>query len=366
MTETITFYKNLHGDLQGSLDSPKWEVVMNEWQKNNYVQSFYSILDYVNPEIRKTFGNASLTEFSIPHGSVIVNISITNSEMLITCPFMNISEAIKLPLLRRVTELNFHPLVLAQIRLKEDKLEFHFSSALQLAEPFKIYEVLREICRYADWYDDEFREKFKAKNLVEPKVTYLPDTESEKAWQQTNSIADETLSIVQYFESQRWYGYASDYLVIGLKRIDLLLQTQGFLKNELETAIENTHSASGGLDKGKDFFSKLKKGGKDALAKNLYQAVTFIPEKWRTNLHHIQQGTEGTISSAEYHHKNLNYIASCNVMHFYIYDLFYKNNLDAHVNETLLQGLAEASGKTWKDASSALLNALKKLTANQA
>jgi hypothetical protein len=257
-------------------------------------------------------------------------------------------------------------LVLAQIKLKENKLEFQFSSAMPLADPFKIYEVLREICRNADWYDDEFREKYKAKNLVEPKVTYLPDAETEKAWQQTNSIINETLSIVQYFESQRWYGYASDYLIIGLKRIDLLLQTQGTLKNELETAIENTHSASGGLDKGKDFFSKIKKGGKEALAKSLYQAVVFIPEKWRTNLHHIQQQMEDTFSNAEYHHKNLNYMASCDAMHFYIYDLFYKNNLDAHVNETLLQGLAEASGKTWKDASTILLNTLKKLTANKA
>ncbi len=350
--------------MQGTLNTDKWEEVMMAWNNKQYHKTILNLFDYVNPEIIKVFGNASLTEFSIPHGSVVLNISMHDSYFKVTCPFMDISESLKLPLLRRVAELNFHPLTLAQIKLNKDKLEFQYTMPLPMAEPFKVYEVLREICKYADWYDDEFREKFKAKNIVEPKVTYLQPDQVDKAWEQTNAIIDETLSYIHYFESQRWYGYASDYLIIGLKRIDLLLQTQGFLKNELETAIENTHSATGGLEKGKDFFSKLKKGGKDALAKNLYQAVTFIPEKWRTNLHHIKGGIEDAYNNAEYYHKNLNYLAACNAMHFYIYDLFYKNNLDAHVNEILLEGLAESSGKTWKEASAILSTSLKKLFAN--
>ena len=67
MNITPNFYKNLWGDLQGNLDVSIWNKVMSAWQEKRYQDTFYTLLDYINPSLRKTFGDANQTEFKVPH-----------------------------------------------------------------------------------------------------------------------------------------------------------------------------------------------------------------------------------------------------------------------------------------------------------
>lgn len=369
MNNTPKFYKNLWGDLQGNLNPSTWTLVTEAWREKQYITSFHTLLDYINPAIRTTHGNATQTEFKIPHGSVIISITLKNEVVDIMCPMVDIASATRIPLLRKVAELNFYPLSLAQMRLTSNQLSFHYSTTLDTCEPFKTYYVLKEICQTADRYDDEFCEKFKAKNLVEPKVTYIAPQEIDLAWSQANEIINETLAFITYFDSQRWFGSSLDFLIIALKRIDLCLRVQGFLKNEIERTIGELGNGNLTITErnqiGRKFLVQMQQMGKEAFVKNLYIAEIFIPEKWRTNGEQVKTSIQEALKQTLKFHNDKSYIASCIESLYSIYDLFYKNNMDHAVNEILFDALNKASGKSWEESSGVLLTGLQTIATTQ-
>lgn len=369
MNNIPNFYKNLWGDLQGNLDTSIWTSVTQAWNEKRYIDTFYGLLDYVNPSLRNTYGDPSQTEFNIPHGSVVVSISLKNEIIDIKCPLVDISEATRIPLLRKVAELNFYPLALAQIGLASNQLSFQYSTTLDTCEPYKMYYVLKEICQTADRYDDEFREKFKAKNLVEPNVRHISAEEINMAWAHTNEIIIETFTYLTYFDSQRWFGSSLDFLVIALKRIDLCVQVQGFLKNEVERIItdlcNNNINITERIQTGRKFLAQLQEMGKEAFANNLYQTETFIPEKWRTSGEQVKSSIQNALTQTQKFHNEKNHIGSCIESLYCIYDLFYKNNMDHAVNNVFIGALTNASGKSWQEASGILLNGLQTISNTQ-
>lgn len=362
MNNTPKFYVNLWGNLQGNLNSSIWPNVTKAWQEKRYQDSFYGLLDYINPALRSKYGDASGTQFKVPHGSVVVDIKITGDNLNISCPLVDISDATRIPVLRKVAELNFHPLVLAQIKLSANQLAFNYTATLDTSEPFKTYYVLKEICTTADRYDDELREKFKAKNLIEPNVIYPTDDIATKAWSQVNEIINETFEYQTYFDSQRWFGSSLDFLVLALKRLDLCLQTQGFLKTESERLTgelsNNALNLNDRIQSGRNFLKQIQQGGFDSFKKNLYQADTFIPERWRVNVDQVKSAIKNATAKTAQYHNEKNYIASVIESLYCIYDMFYRNNMDNTINYILIGALTNASGKTWADASGILLNGL--------
>ncbi len=362
MNITPKFHVNLWGELAGNLNALLWPNVTKAWDEKRYQDSFHSLLDYINPSLRSKYGNTSQTEFTVPHGSVVVDIKIQNHEINISCPLVDITEATRIPLLRKIAEVNFYPLVLAQIRLKANQLTFHYSTTLDTCEPFKMYYVLKEICSTADRYDDELREKFKTKNLVEPKVVYPSPDVITGAWNTIDDIINETFQYQTYFDSQRWFGSSLDFLMIALKRIDLCLQTQGYLKTELERIVAelgNTNSnITERIQAGRNFLVQLQKSGKEGLARHLYLADTFVPEKAIITGPRVKAMIKGATAKTLEFHSAKNYLGSCIESLYCMYDMFYRNNMESAVNVILINSLTNASGKTWEEASGILLNGL--------
>jgi hypothetical protein len=369
MTNTLKFYGPLWGDLQGNLNTAGWPVVTQAWQDKRYRDCVHSLLDYINPSLRMTYGNPAQTSFSVPHGSVIVNIKLDNDNISIDCPMVDISSAVRLPLLRKAAEVNFSPLVLAQMRLNGNQLTFQYSSSLDTSEPYKTYYALKEICQTADRYDDEFGEKFKAKALIEPKVKRFAPVDLDKAWSIANDIITETFSFIQYFDAQRWFGSSLDYMVIALKRLDLAIHPQGFLKTEMdrvgEVLINNQLTIPERAAAGTKFLQQLQQGGKDAFIKNIYEAEVFVPAKWRTNAEQVKAAMTNALNQTKKYHDEKNYVAAVIEAHYCIYDLFYKNNMDHAVNNILLGALTGAGGKSWSDASATLLQGMQTLANTQ-
>jgi hypothetical protein len=362
MNQTPKFFRNLWGDLQGFLDATRWPSVTQAWDQRRYQDSFFYLLDYINTTLRQKHGNAAQTEFNVPHGSVVVNISIRGEKVEINCPLVNIEGATRVPLLRKATELNFYPLSLAQMKLIGNELVFQYSCTMDTCEPYKLYYVLKEICQTADRYDDEFKEKFKAKGLVEPKVKYFSPSQTEMAWNQTNEIINETNQFITYFDQQRWYGCSLDYLVLAIKRIDLCTQAQGFLKTEMELALvslgNGNLSMTDKIQSGKKFLQQVQQMGKDNFVKNLYEIETFVPNKARTTGPQVKNIIQTALTNTQKYHNDKNYINSVIEAHYCIYDLFYQNNMDHAANAILMDTLARAAEKPWMDASGILLQGL--------
>jgi hypothetical protein len=362
MNNSPTYHGNLAGNFQSKMLTSHWTVATQAWDEGRYLDSFYAVLDYINPALRKEYGNALQNKFSIPHGSVSVDITLHDHLVEIYTPFVDITGAIRVPLLRKVAELNFYPLELASILMKENQLYFTYNTTLDTCEPLKIYYVLKEICRTADRYDDDFREKFKTKNLVEPKVEFYPPQDISKAWDALTKIAAETLAYANYFDGKRWYGFTVDTLIIGLKRITFSAQPQGYLKNEIDRVlaemVNENLTVADRIQYGRALLNNIVQGGIHSFAKNLYEVETFVPDKWSTSLETIQKNTADSLARVKQAQVDQNYIGACIQSLYFIYDLFYYNYVPGNVETIFNDALANAAGKDWKDAAGIITSSM--------
>jgi hypothetical protein len=367
MNTTPKFHRTLWGNLQSRMDSSYWPVATDAWKQGRYLDSFFAVLDYINPSLRKTFGNTTQSEFSVPHGSVVVNIAIKDDALKVNTPFVSTTGALRVPLLRKVSELNFYPLGLSQIKLEGENLNFHYQCTLDTCEPFKIYYVLKEICKTADQYDDDFREKFKTKNLVQPKVTPCTPQEAETAWQIMQDIITDTFNLANYFDSQRWYNQTFDILNIGLKRIDYAVQPQGFLKNEIERVNgEMGNQQANVMDRNKyarTLLTQLQQLPKEKLSESLYKSEVFVPEKWNLNLDSTQKNLQGFAGNAQKYLSEQNYIMAVMECLYAFYNLYYSNYVEKRISDEINAGLEAASGKPWNEAAAALVTAINNVMA---
>lgn len=129
-----------------------WSRAMKLYEDGKYAESILAVIDYANPVIRNKFGNATQTQFQIAHGSAIVNITLENNLFKVHTPFLKLPAEAKIPLMRRVAEINFGVLSLPQIYLKGDELYFYFQCPVEMCYPYKVYDILREICSNADFF----------------------------------------------------------------------------------------------------------------------------------------------------------------------------------------------------------------------
>jgi hypothetical protein len=151
-------------------------------------------------------------------------------------------------------------------------------------------------------------------------------------------------------------------MMLALKRIELGIQIQGYLKNEVERTIGDLGNSKVSVTDrnqiGRKFLQQLQQAGKESFGKNLYQSEIFIPEKWRTNAEQVKNSIQNALTQTQKYHNEKNYMGSCIESLYCIYDLFYKNNMDHAINEILFNALTNASEKTWEESSGILLAGL--------
>ena len=106
MKQTLSFHSPIIASTQSKVDVEAFEKSTDAFEKGEHLQSFYLLLDYIDPELRSKFGNAEGTEFAVPHGSIMVYLRLEGDQLNITAPFLLLPEKGRIPLLRQVAALN--------------------------------------------------------------------------------------------------------------------------------------------------------------------------------------------------------------------------------------------------------------------
>lgn len=146
-----------------------WEKAADDYEKKKYRDSLVATIKHVNSELLSDLDSQTdPLEVTIDHGSASVTLAIKDGRFSIRAPFLKIGTDHTVPLMRRIAEVNFRPLTLPSIGLRDDILCFEYDTALELCHPHKIMDVLVEVCIFADRFDDEFIEKYGASFLKEP------------------------------------------------------------------------------------------------------------------------------------------------------------------------------------------------------
>ena len=175
MKQTPIFVAPVLGSTQSKVNTELLEQSVERYGEGKHLEAFHLLLDHLNPEFRAKYGNADGTEFSIPHGSILVNIRIAGGQMHISADFLEIPEKGRVAMLRQVADLNINRLMLPRFRKEGDLLKMEYECPMAQSHPHKLYFVLRNICHVGDRYDDEFCSKFGAKRTYEPRITPYSD-----------------------------------------------------------------------------------------------------------------------------------------------------------------------------------------------
>lgn len=365
MKQTLTFNLSTITSTESKINVDAFDESMEAFENGDYLHSFHTLLDYVNPDLREKFGNQEGTEFHVPHGSIVVSLKIENDRLNITAPFLALPEKGRVPLLRQVANLNFNDMDLAQIELKDEKFHFKYSCPLALAQPYKIYYVLEEICRTGDKYDDEFETKFGAQRIYEPKVTPFDAETLDKVYEVIQLSCKECMDAVKGFEADRKFGFAWNVLDTTLLKILYYAHPQGQLLNDMNKAVTEMDREDIPLPEvvnyGKSVIARLQGMTKEELAEDLYFADIFISPKRRSNLKNIQENFEGSYNRATQAFEARDYMTCCLMIVYKFYEMYHYNDVQDDVNAVVTRALQKTSAMPWDEAAEILHDAMENI-----
>lgn len=358
MTTAPIYNRPLIQIKQTKLNPDYWDTVLRVFDAGNFKESIVEVLKYVDPEVAAKCGNADQTEFVIPHGSSKIYLSVKDGSYSIKCPFLKVPEKNKVALLRQIAELNFNTLVLTQLVLNEkNELWFTYESPLELCEPYKVYYIFDEICLNADYFDDLYIEKFGAERL-EPVVSKKLEPEvMAKSWDLFQAYLKEIRSYLSYFESKRSYSFCWDTMAEGFMKIDHTLSPQGYLRVEIEKAVNQMYANKqlpDILNDAKASLEKLEKFDRSKFEESIYEPDVFISARTRADITAVQNRLRKNYDAAKNEMGGSDYTGATLSLVSGIYELLYRCNVSSDILNIFLNAMEKASGLEWKQAAETL------------
>ncbi len=246
------------------------------------------MFNYINPELLRGKNTDGDFEIKQMQGSAEINIKITAYTFAINAPFLRITEATnQVALLRKVAEVNFYPLRLAQIIQAGNELSFEYEMPLELAQPNKVYDLLRNVSLFADDYDDMFIEKYNADFYKKPSYTELHKSERKEVWTQISNVLEDYKNYTQFLKDKRWDDFQWDNIVISLLKLANMPYINGKLRSDLSEYVSNLFNYDLDfkfrVDKGNNFMKKLLEKSEEEIMKNVYHAEQLISLRWRSS-----------------------------------------------------------------------------------
>ena len=328
--------------IQG-IDEPRtavshWDKAMDAYDAKDFRTALIETINYVNPDLligKDTSGDIELVR---GQGSAEIQVHISATTFSVKAPFLRATEQTnKVALYRKIAEVNFNPLTLAQIHLKEDTLWFEYEAPITLCQPYKVYDVLREICVYADDYDDEFVEKYKADFYKETNTQPLAGEEVEQVWHQISTVLTEYKGYSAFFREKRWDAFQWDIIVISLLKIVNMPYVHGTLRTKLQeyifTLFNNQIEFQHRIDKGTNFMSQLCEKSKEDFMKDIYHADAFISLKWRSSVQILQDDAKKLEATVSRYVKDGDNFSLCYFLQYnFLYILYNFNVEEVHKN----------------------------------
>ena len=332
-----------------------WEEATDAFDDKNYKQSALAIINYINLNILKNIDTEQDVVFTQMQGSAEIKVKITDKTFCVKAPFLRITEQTnQVALLRRVAEVNFTPLRLVQIHLKDNELFFNYEMPIELAQPNKVYDIFREVCVYADVFDDKFIEKYKAEFYKEPQKVDLTEEEKELVWQQISDIFEDYKNYNEFFKEKRWDTFIWDLLAISFLKISNMPYINGKLRSDLINNIGSLFNFdidfNRRVDKGVNFMKELMASSKEDILKNAYHAEQFLSLRWRSSEQIIKDWAQKKLETIQQYEKDEKHFNMSYYLQVGFLKLIYDYNLEQNYTDIINNVLEEVSGLEPSDA----------------
>ncbi len=343
------FQRPLNGISEPRTEVSHWDKAMDAYDAKKFRMALLETINYMNSTILAGKDTSGDINFVQNQGSAEIQVRIEQETFSVKAPFLKITDATnKVALYRKVAEINFAPLTLSQIHLRGEELWFEFSSPVALCQPYKVYDVIREISVFADDYDDDFVEKYKADFYQEPNTQPLTGDEAEKVWQQINDILEDYKNYTAFFKEKRWNDFQWDITVISLLKIVNMPYTHGTLRTKLQEYVNNMFNNSidfhHRIDKGTNFMQELCARSREDFLKDMYHADAFISLKWRSSVQILQDEVKRFENTVNSYVKNNDNFSLCYYLQFNFLYMLYNFNVEEHQKNAIYSVLEDVSG----------------------
>jgi len=339
-----------------------WEEATDAFDEKKYKKAAIETINYINPSLLEGKDTSGTIEFTQMQGSAEVQVKITDETFSIKAPFLKITnDTNKVALLRKIAEVNFTPLTLAQIHKKGNELWFEYDMPITLCQPNKVYDIIREVCIYADDYDDQFIENYKASFYKEPKKTNLTDAEKDEVWKQISNVFEDFNNYIAFLKEKRWDDFIWDIIVISLLKLSNMTYINGSLRTDLIEYVGNLFNGNINfqyrVDKGMNFMKKLVDTPKEDIMKNVYHADLFYSLRWRSSAQIISDRLKGNLEQVQKYEKEESYFNLSYYLQFILLKLIYDYNLEDDYKNVIYTALEKAAGLSPTDAAPILSKA---------
>ena len=92
MKNALPFISPVANTTQKPVRRELYDQSITLYESGKYVEALHSLLDYLNSDIRAKYGNEQGTVFHIPHGSIVVDMTITQDTLSIEADFLNLPQ----------------------------------------------------------------------------------------------------------------------------------------------------------------------------------------------------------------------------------------------------------------------------------
>lgn len=326
-----------------------WDIALDAYDEGRFRDALIGVINYINPSLLKGVDTSGDVDFSHTQGSAQVRVQIKGDVFKVEAPFLKITEATNsVALIRKVAEVNFSPLTLVQIVLRDNVLWFEYEMGLSVCNPYKVYDIIREVCMYSDDYDDMFISSYKAEFYKEPQITALTEQEQEKVWNQISDVLNDYKNYSELFAKKRWTVFQWDIIITSLLKIANMPCVNGKLRSDLSEYVGNMSNGNIDfnfrIDKGTNFMKKLCDTPKEDILNDLYYADQFISLRWRSSASIITNQLERNIKQVDDYNRKEHYLDLSYYLQFVFLKLIYDYNLEENYKNAIHNALEKASG----------------------
>lgn len=337
-----------------------WDEAIDAFDEKDYKKTVIAIINYMNSNLLENVDTSGDFEIIQMQGSAEIHVKVTEKNFSIKAPFLKITDKTnKIALLRKVAEVNFSPLRLAQIRQHDNQLWFEYEMPIELSQPNKVYDIIRNVAVYADDYDDMFINDYKAEFIKKPAYKELSNTEKEQVWKQITDIFTDYKNYTELFKEKRWDDFMWDNIVINLLKISNMPYVHGELRSDLIKNISRTFDSdldfNFRVDKGVNYMKKLMALSKEEIMSNIYHTEQFISLRWRSSQQAVTDRLKNNLERVQKYEKDESNFNVSYYIQFVFLKLIYDYNLDEVHKNAIYDVLEEVSGLEPNEAAPKLI-----------
>ena len=345
-------------------DGEIMDEAVEAFENHDYVKSLHLLIDALDGDFRERYGNSDGTSFSIPHGSIVVNIYIKPESLHISADFLRLPEKGRVAMLRQIAEMNIENLMLARFVKDGDYLKMEYSCPITDTHPHKIHSIIHNICAVGDKYDDELCTRFNAERCYTPKVELFTEEQIDNVYKNLRTVGHLALDAAAEYCSQRRYIYAWTIISGAIYQFCFFANPQGQLINEIEKAIDAMHDErplEELISRGTNFLNKLLGMSKEDLAKDLYSVEMMVSLKRFASLQSVQEDFEALHDDTSEAIEKRDFDQVVVRIFFSFYQLLFENNIPLLLEYHIITALRESADLPIKEAAEILNNALDKI-----